>query len=124
MRLRISEAAAHSILEQADYFRETVDDPLAIRWETAVDQAVQSLLSFPERGAPCRLESPDLAGIRWIFVPGFSKHMVFYRYLSGEDEILIVQVLYARAISRCFWKKAESFPDKPALISPFKLDRL
>jgi plasmid stabilization system protein ParE len=33
-------------------------------------------------------------GLRWIFIPGFPKHMAFYRYLRQEQAILIVQVLH------------------------------
>jgi len=92
--LRISEAASLSIVEQADYYEQNADLSLAQRWEEAVDQAVNSLLSLPERGAPCRFRSPALAGLRWIFVPGFPKHMVFYRSLPQEQTILIIQVLH------------------------------
>jgi len=94
IQLRVAEAAARSILEQADYYRDALDNDLAIRWETAVDEVVHSLLRMPERGTPCRFKSPELAGLRWVFVAGFPKHMVFYRYLNHEQAILIVQVLH------------------------------
>jgi plasmid stabilization system protein ParE len=94
IELRISEAAAISIVEQADYYQQVSDFERAQKWETAVDQAVRSLLSFPERGAPCRFRSPALAGLRWILVPGFSKHMVFYRNVPQERIVLIVQILH------------------------------
>lgn len=94
IELRVSEAAALSIIEQADYYREVADDALAERWESAVDEAARSLLQWPERGAPCRFHSPRLTGLRWVFVPGFPKHMVFYRYLPEDGALLIVQVLH------------------------------
>jgi toxin ParE1/3/4 len=94
IELRISEAAALSILEQADYYMQASNLDLAQRWEEAVDRAVHSLLSSPERGTPCRFRSPVLAEMRWIFVPGFPKHMVFYRFLSKEAAVRIVQVLH------------------------------
>jgi len=94
IELRISEAAALSIIEQADYYQQAADHVLAQRWELAVDQAALFLLNSPEHGAPGRFRSPSLAGLRWIFVPGFPKHMVFYRYLPQEQAILIVQVLH------------------------------
>jgi plasmid stabilization system protein ParE len=94
IELRISEAAARSIVEQADYYEEASDRALALRWEAAVDQAMHSLLKWPERGAACRFHSPALAGLRWIFVPGFPKHMVFYRYMPPEKAVRIVQVLH------------------------------
>ena len=92
--LRISPAAYRSILDQADHYRQTLDQDLVHRWELAVDHAVNSLLSLPERGAPCRFRSTALAGLRWIFVPGFPKHMLFYRYSSQEQLLLIVQVAH------------------------------
>ena len=51
IELRISEAAALSIVEQADYYEQASDRALAQRWEAAVDQAIHSLLNWPERGA-------------------------------------------------------------------------
>jgi len=94
IELRISEAAALSIVEQADYYERASNRALAKRWEDAVDQGVNSLRSLPERGALCRFRSPALAGLRWIFVPGFPKHRVFYRHLPQEQAILIVHVLH------------------------------
>ncbi len=92
--LIISEAAALSIVEQADYYQQAAELALAQRWEAAVDQAVHSLLTQPKRGALCRFRSPALAGLRWILIPSFPKHMVFYRHLHEEQVILIVQVLH------------------------------
>ena len=94
IELRISEAAAISIVEQADYYIHASGLALASRWETAVDEAAYPLLHFPERASPCRFRSPSLAGIRWIFVPGFPKHMIFYRFMPDEQAVLIVQVLH------------------------------
>lgn len=94
IQLRVSEAAALSIIEQADYYRAKANDTLALRWESAVDEAVHSLLNSPERGAPCRFLSTSLAGLRWIFVPGFSRYMLFYRYVAEEKAIVIIQVLH------------------------------
>jgi toxin ParE1/3/4 len=94
IELRISEAAALSIVEQADYHEQASDRALAQRWEAAVDQAIHSLSNWPERGAACRFRSAALTGLRWIFVPGFPKHMVFYRYLPEEKAVRIVQVLH------------------------------
>ncbi len=94
IELRISEIAALSIIEQADYYRATLDDALAERWESAVDAAIRSLLQFPERGAPCRFRSASLTNLRWIFVTEFPKHMIFYSYEREQGVLLIVQVLH------------------------------
>jgi plasmid stabilization system protein ParE len=92
--MRISEAAALSIVEQADYYLQASGHALAERWEEAVNRAVHSLLKLPERGAPCRFRAPALAGLRWIFVPGFPKHMIFYHFSPQDSFIRIVQVLH------------------------------
>jgi plasmid stabilization system protein ParE len=94
IKLRVSEAAARSILEQAGYYREAANDSLALGWESAVDEAVHSLLKLPERGALCGFRSSSLAGIRWISIPGFPRHMVFYRFVPAEKAVVILQVLH------------------------------
>ena len=93
--LHVTRAAALSIVDQADYYRQQSGSALSGRWESAVDQGVHSLLHSPERGALCRFRSERLAGARWILVPGFPKHIVFYRYLSEARTILIIQVLHS-----------------------------
>jgi toxin ParE1/3/4 len=92
--LRVSEAAALAIFEQSDYYRQALDDSLAERWESAVDLAIRSLLQLPERGALCRFKSPELAGLRWIPVRGFPKHMIFYRFDGDDQLLLIVHILH------------------------------
>ncbi|MGH9563323.1 MAG: type II toxin-antitoxin system RelE/ParE family toxin [Terracidiphilus sp.] len=92
--LRVSEAAALSIVEQADYYRQKADAALSLRWEAAIDGAFRALLKLSGGGAPCRLRSPGLSGLRWVFVPGFPKHMIFYRHVQDEQCIHIVQVLH------------------------------
>jgi plasmid stabilization system protein ParE len=94
IHLRVSEAATLAIVEQADYYSQALDDSLAERWESSVDEAVRSLIAMPERGAHCRFSSPELAGLRWILVAGFPKHMIFYRFDPDEQTLLIVHVLH------------------------------
>jgi plasmid stabilization system protein ParE len=103
IKLRVHEAAALSIVEQADYIREKSGSVLAIKWEAAVDDAIRSILKRPEIGSPCRFSSPLLAGLRWTLIRGFPKHMVFYRYLEAEKIVPVVQVLHgARDIKSIF----------------------
>ena len=92
--LRVTEAAALALVEQADYYRSVSDEELAARWEESTDAAMRSLLRFPERGAPCRFRSPALAGLRWIFVPGFPRHLLFYRCEPDRQTVLVVHVLH------------------------------
>jgi toxin ParE1/3/4 len=107
--LGITEAAALSIVEQADYYRSRSGAKLAARWEAAVDKATRSLLELPERGSPCRFRAPALADMRWIPVPGFRKHLIFYRYLTREKTVLIVEVLHgARDLEAIFEDEEEA----------------
>jgi plasmid stabilization system protein ParE len=92
--LRVHEAAALAIVEQADYYRQAADDSLAARWESSIDQTVHSLLQMPERGTPCRFKPPELSDLRWIPVRGFPKHMIFYRFDADEQALLIVNVVH------------------------------
>ena len=94
IKLRVSETAAVSIVEQADYYQQASESTLAQRWESCVDQATRSLMQSPERGTLCRFPSPSLAGLRWILINGFPKHIIFYRHLAAEQEIQVVQVLH------------------------------
>ena len=101
--LRVTEAAALSIVEQADYYRQSSGEPLAARWEAAVDEAVRSLLHMPERGTLCGFRSAALGGLRWIHVAGFPSHMIFYRYLQTERAVSVIQVLHgARDVESIF----------------------
>jgi plasmid stabilization system protein ParE len=91
---RVKEAAALSVLEQAEYYAESASRSLASRWEQAEDEAFHSLLKMPERGAQCQFRSPSLASLRWIPVPGSPKHLVFYRYSPEQQALLVVHVLH------------------------------
>jgi toxin ParE1/3/4 len=93
-KLRVHEAAALSIVEQSNYYSEKADQALALRWEAAVDEAIRSLLRHPNIGSPCRFRSTALAGLRWAPIPGFPKHMIFYRYAAEEKTVFVVQVLH------------------------------
>jgi plasmid stabilization system protein ParE len=94
MQLRVSEAAALAIIDQTNYYLQAADISVASRWESAVDEAIRSLLNQPQRGAQCSFGDAALSDLRWIMVRGFPRHMVFYRYLPAEQMILIVHVLH------------------------------
>lgn len=109
IHLQVHEAAALSIVEQADYFKERAGTELALKWEAAVDEAILSLLRWPEIGAHCRLHSRSLAGIRWTGVPGFPKHMIFYRFSESEETVFVIQVLHgARDLDAIFRNEKDS----------------
>jgi plasmid stabilization system protein ParE len=47
IRCQITQKAAHAIVEQADYYTGQQDESLAQRWDTAVHEAIRSLLKMP-----------------------------------------------------------------------------
>jgi plasmid stabilization system protein ParE len=94
MKLRVYETAALSIVEQADYYQEKAGEELALRWASAIDEAIRSILKWPDIGARCRFRSPSLAGLRWTSVQGFPKHAIFYRYVQAEETVFVIQVLH------------------------------
>jgi|HubBroStandDraft_6_1064221.scaffolds.fasta_scaffold452327_2 toxin ParE1/3/4 len=99
--VRLSEAAAADIIEQADWYEEKSDSKLAERWSKAVTSAVLRILRNPQSGGPCRFNPTELHGIRRIRISGFPKHLVFYSVL--ENDVLILRVLHgARDLESLF----------------------
>ncbi len=93
--LDILAEASREIINQALYYREeSPDSGLEAQWDDAVGQTIWSLLSMPERGSRCNFQSPELQGMRWIPVPGFPKHIVFYLFVTEERVVRIVHVLH------------------------------
>jgi len=93
MQLRITQAAAHTLVQQADALRRAGDEARATRWERAADEVLYALLNWPKRGFPCAFPAPDLAGLRWTAMPGFPTHMVFHRYLPQQETVVLVHIL-------------------------------
>jgi len=63
---------------------------VAAKFVRAAQQAVQRLLGHPESGHSARFESPDLADILRMAVPGFPIFAIFYRW---ENQTLTVITL-------------------------------
>jgi plasmid stabilization system protein ParE len=95
LALEIVDAASQEILDQASYYREeSPGSHIEAQWDHAVSQAIRSLLSMPERGAHCNFQSPELREMRWIPIPGFPRHLVFYLFLAEDRVVRIVHILH------------------------------
>lgn len=82
--------ARTDIVEQAAYIGR--DDPRAAeRFQDAVQQAEQMLADMPGIGAPRSFR--HLQNVRMWRVPGFEKHLIFYRPVA--DGIEVIRVLHA-----------------------------
>jgi toxin ParE1/3/4 len=91
-RLVLADAAIADIMEQADWYLEQSGRPLGQRWEKAVTSAISYVVSHPAAGAPCTFRSPELRGVRRTPIPGFPKHLLFYRFEKAE--LLVLRVVH------------------------------
>lgn len=98
-RLLVSDAAAADILEQANWYSVQSGKALAQRWEKAVASSVLRIVNRPRIGTLCTFKSVELQDVRRITIPGFPKHLLFYRFRGGE--VLILRVVHgARDLER------------------------
>jgi toxin ParE1/3/4 len=84
--------ARRDVLEQAIYLGEEATEEVALRFVDAVDAALRRLADTPEVGRLRELRSPRLAGLRSWPVPGFPKHLIFYRV--DDDLVEVVRVIH------------------------------
>jgi plasmid stabilization system protein ParE len=89
-RLILSDAAVADIVEQAEWYSTQSGTALAGRWEKAVTSAILRVVSRPSTGALCTFRSSELRNVRRTVIRGFPKHLLFYRFDSGEVFVLRV----------------------------------
>lgn len=94
LTLRILPNATREVADQAAYYRDRADASLAQRWRSAVNDAIRSLRTFPERGSPLNSDIPELHDIRRLHIQGFPKHLIFYRFHALTGVVLIISVLH------------------------------
>ena len=99
-RVILHPRAAQDLEAQADFIaRDSL--AAAIRFAQAVQEAFRQLAQMPQMGRERRFPNPLLEGMRQWRVPGFEKHLIFYRPI--EDGIEVLRVLHgARDIDRLF----------------------
>lgn len=91
--------ARRDILDQAEYLALEGGIDVAERYLDALEQAEQSLLDTPGLGAERTFGR--IEGLRMWRVPGFEKHLIFYR--ETADGIEIIRVLHgARDLAGLF----------------------
>jgi len=74
------------------------------RFYDAAAQAFEQLAMMPEMGSPRIFRNPALAGLRLWRIPGFERHLIFYRPL--QDRIEVIRVLHAaRDIDGILWQE-------------------
>ena len=100
-RLVLSDAAVADIIEQAEWYSTQSGTALAGRRALgrAVTSAILRVVNRPTTGAPCTFQSSVLRNVLRTAIRGFPKHLLFYRFDSGEIFVLRV-VRGARDLQR------------------------
>jgi plasmid stabilization system protein ParE len=99
-RLIIRRAAVLEIAEQAKYYRLHATPALETRWRAAANDAIRTLRTLPERGAPVDPEDEAMRNIRRLPISGFPKHLIFYHVDMQDKTVTILHMLHgARNIS-------------------------
>ena len=79
------------------------DNPAAAdHFLSAAHRSFERLVRFPHLGSRREFNNPIFRGVRMWPIPGFRRHLVFYKSISSGVEIL--RVIHA---SQDFWKVLE-----------------
>lgn len=81
--------ARRDIVATAIYLEEQ-NPEAAMRFLAAVEDTLALFARMPGIGAARAFAHPRLAGLRWLPVRGFEKHLIFYRPVEAGVEIIRV----------------------------------
>lgn len=85
----ISPEAHQDTREQAGHIGDDNPDA-AMRFTYAVKEAYDLLAKHPEIAVVRDFGRPELAGLRMWPIPGFEKHLIFYRAIDHGIEVIRV----------------------------------
>jgi toxin ParE1/3/4 len=91
-KLIVHQNATNDIDNTTDYLTVTVSVTQAVRFQNAVADAMEYLLTMPYLGAPHEVQNPLLQGMRKFPIPEFRKYLIFY--LTPDGDIEIVRILH------------------------------
>jgi toxin ParE1/3/4 len=99
--LIVSDSAVADILDQGDWYALQSGPRLSNRWERAVTNSLLKLTKHPRTGSLCKFKVEEIRDVRRTPIPGFPKHLIFYRI--DNEEIFILRVLHrARDLESLF----------------------
>ncbi len=81
-------AARDDQLDQVEYFDAEAGEAVADRFVRQCEAGFARLSRFPESGTRVRYRHPALRDCRFIPVPKFADHLIFYRLHEGRVEIV------------------------------------
>jgi toxin ParE1/3/4 len=87
-KVSIRPRAIADIEKCADYLEENATPKVALRFRSAIMQAVEQIEAMPGVGSPRQVRNPRLSGLRMWIVPGFQNYLLFYLTPQGGAEII------------------------------------
>jgi toxin ParE1/3/4 len=93
-KLRVLHLATREISDQSSFYKSRSGAELAERWRAAVNHAIRTLRTLPERGGLVSPGSSTLGDIRRLPIEGFPKHLIFYRIDAATGTIFILRVIH------------------------------
>lgn len=87
-KVNIRPRAIADIEHCANYLEENATPDVALRFRSAIMQAIAQIETMPGAGSPRRVRNSRLAGLRMWVVPGFRNYLLFYLTPAGEAEII------------------------------------
>jgi toxin ParE1/3/4 len=109
-RILLRPAAERDLSDQAEYLTQHQNLPTGLRFLRAAEETIRLLARQPEMGTRTECRSSFLEGMRMFPLKRFPNHLVFYRYMKSDIEI--IRVLHgARDIESLFKHRAEDGED-------------
>jgi len=110
LRIILLPAADRDLADQAEYLTRHQSLQTGLRFYRAAEETFRLLASQPEMGKRAECRSPFLSGMRMFPLKRFPNHLVFYRRV--ENDIEIIRVLHgARDIEPLFQHEEEGGED-------------
>ena len=80
--------AAADIEKCAEYLEEKATPETALRFRSAVADALNNIVFMPGAGSPRKVRNPALPGLRMCAVPNFRNYLLFYITPAGNVEVI------------------------------------
>lgn len=105
-RIILRPAADQDIIDQAEYLTRHQSLQTGLRFYRAADETFRLIASQPEIGTRAEFRSSFLHGMRMFPLKRFPNHLVFYRRV--ENDVEIIRILHgARDIETLFKREEE-----------------
>ncbi len=104
-RIILRPAAGQDIVDQAEYLRRHQSLQTGLRFYRAADETFRLIASQPEIGTRAEFRSSFLRGVRMFPLKRFPNHLVFYRRV--ENDVEIIRILHGARDIESLFKREE-----------------